>query len=366
MTDVLLATLFAVDNFGSSLQTYATCKMIEQTGGNVKVINYISPRLRFLNLLFKNQSGNFYSLMQMPKRIALGVFVRKRKKIFNRFLHKYMQFTKYYRDYNELEKNPPKADIYVTGSDQVWNSNYNQGVEKFFYLDFAPASAKRIAFSASIGMQDIPEDEKAETKALLQKYSAISVREDRAKELIEELGITPVKHVLDPTMLLDEDDWTPLMQKIDALEDVPYLLLYQLNKNSDMDRIAQQIAEEKGLKIVKIELSFLHRNKKYFNITFASPNQFLWLFSHASYVVTDSFHGTAFSINFNRQLSIVFPLRFSSRLASAAKMFGLENRIVDKGGVVNAEQEIDYAPINEKLNQYRQEAKEFLRKAIKD
>ena len=365
MTDVLLSMLFAVDNFGSSLQTYATCRMIEQAGGNVKVINYISPRLRIKNQVFLTGSGKFAPLKQMPRRLVRSYFLIKRKKIFTQFLHNTMRFTEYYRNYNDLEKNPPKADVYVTGSDQVWNSDYNQGVEKFFYLDFAPASAKRIAFSASIGMQDIPEEEKAETKALLQKYNAISVREDRAKELIEELGITPVKHVLDPTMLLDRDDWTPLMQKVDALEEVPYLLLYQLNQNPDMDRIAQQIAEEKGLKIVKIELSFIHRNKKYFNITFASPNQFLWLFSHASYVVTDSFHGTAFSINFNRQLSIVFPPRFSSRLASAAKMFGLENRIVDKGGVVNTEQEIDYAPINEKLNQYRKEAKEFLRKAIK-
>lgn len=117
------------------------------------------------------------------------------------FLKKYLTKKEYY-SFNELAQNPPQADIYVTGSDQVWNSSYNKGIDKSFYLDFAPKQKPRISYASSIGMEYIPEHEKQTIIELLSKYQAISVREKKAEQLLNELNL-PIKPttVLDPTLL---------------------------------------------------------------------------------------------------------------------------------------------------------------------
>ena len=179
-------TLHTVDNYGSVMQTYATQQILKKCGYDVEFVDY----WRKDNLPVNRAMLESSTLQKLKPLWGINGFTRKamiailkmilenRKSPMWRFLEEKVQLTEVrYCSYEELEANPPVADVYITGSDQVWNSIWNQGIDRSYFLDFAPAGKPRIAFSASIGREQLDAEETPETKRLLEKYSAISVRE---------------------------------------------------------------------------------------------------------------------------------------------------------------------------------------------
>lgn len=329
-------TLHTVDNYGSVMQTYALQQILKKCKYDVEFVDYWRR-----DNLSSNRAEKMLESSTMQKLKPLwGVngFTRKatiailkkmlenRKSPMWRFLEEKVQLTKVrYCSYEALEANPPVADVYITGSDQVWNSIWNQGIDRSYFLDFAPAGKPRIAFSASIGREQLDVAEIPETKSLLDKYSAISVREQSAVGLLASMDIKSTL-VLDPTLMLEANEWRKLAAK--PRIEKPYLLIYQLNPNSQMDQYAEQLGQKKEWDVIRIGFGRSDRRKGGKCVMLPSVEEFLGLFCNAACVLTDSFHATAFSLNLGIDFISVLPRRFGTRIESILKLTATENRLL--------------------------------------
>ena len=285
--------------------------------------------------------------------------------VFRGFIRKNIHLSKKkYTSFIALKKEPPIADVYCTGSDQMWNSYWNQGVEKSFFLEFAPKHKRRIAFATSIGVTKLEKDEATAIIPMIKKYNFISVREKSAEVLLREYGIKAYT-IMDPTLLYNLDSWKKLIGS--NKQKSPYLLIYQLHNShegSNFDEAAKSIAKILNLKIVRIIYS--HSDIKIgHKIYMPTIGDFLSLIYYADYILTDSFHGTAFSINFNKQFSAVYPKKFATRIQNILELTGLEDRKYTKSLVYNqCYQKIDYTPINNFLHKKRSEITTIIQKEV--
>lgn len=360
---IAIITLHRVYNYGSALQAYATQKVFKKTGNEVVIIDYITPQRTKKKIFFgssaiKNKSG----IKRIVYRFAkLGSLFLK-EKTFGKFVRKMLNLSKRYITVEDLEKETPLADLYVTGSDQTWNSQYNEGVDRGFFLDFVPANAKRIAFVASFGKERLDDGEIALTQGYIQKYHALSVREDSAKKILHDLGRSDAVHLIDPTLQIKKEEWLKIASK--RLIKERYLILMLLyNEDNHATEYARKIADEKGLKLVKLSWEFKRPKDIDKLMTHRSPSDFLSLFYYADFVVTNSFHGLAFSINFEKEFIVVPRSEFNSRIESLLRLCGLENRLVDKEdkALQASGAEIDYTPVSLILEGERGRAREFIK-----
>ena len=367
---VSLITILDNTNYGTYLQALATGMAVKSLGHDVEIIHYTRPCMTFW--------GNSKAVFQ--DRGLLRWFYRcivrysrkssQLRKLDIDFLASYLPLTEEYVGFDALMANPPQADAYLTGSDQVWNSFYNRGIDKSYYLEYAPKGKKRISYAASIGMPNIPEQEKNDTKRLLKKYHSITVRELSAKQILADLGISS-EVVLDPTLLLNKKQWDQIASEYPFTVKESYLLTYSVEygkEDSCIKHYAKKIAEKKGLKLYHITYSGKPFDNYYDKVyTYATPDKFLKLMLHASFVVVSSFHGTAFSINFNKPFITVSPKKFNSRIMSLLEITGLKSRMVtDSSRPIENFGEIDYSSVNKILDGERIKSIEILNKMLKN
>lgn len=366
-------TLHTVDNYGSVMQTYATQQVLKKCGYDVEFVDYWRrdnlPQNRAEKMLESSTLQKLKPLWGVNgfTREAtisiLKLMLENRKSPMWRFLEEKVQLTKArYCSYEELEANPPVADVYITGSDQVWNSIWNQGIDRSYFLDFAPAGKPRIAFSASIGREQLDAEEIPETKSLLEKYSAISVREQSAVELLASMDIESTL-VLDPTLMLEAEEWRKLAAE--QKKEKPYILIYQLNPNLQMDQYAEQLAQKKNWEVVRIGFGNSDRRKGGKCVMLPSVEDFLGLFCDAACVLTDSFHATAFSLNLGTDFISILPGRFGTRIESITKLTRTENRILTSyDDLTVVDRSIDEKNVQNILAVERKNGFDFLKKAI--
>lgn len=330
MKKVEIITIFDNTNFGTYLQALALALVIKRKGYDVEIIDYIRPGQS--EDAWKKFADNFikkiyYTLWEFPRW-------RKLRNDCHSFVHRFVQLSKVqYLSFDDLKRNPPLADIYVTGSDQVWNSIYNEGIDRSFYLDFVPEGCKRVAYAASIGMPEIPRGEVEGMRRLLSKYSAMTVREADASRLLAGLGFSGVPVVLDPTLLLDKDDWKSISGQFVQIDTEPFILVYSVEEkeqNALIGKYADILSRKNGWKIYEISYNSYHRRLKFADRHFlqVTPDIFLQLMLKARFVIVSSFHGTAFSINFNKQFLTITPNRFNSRVDNILTLCGLKDRLV--------------------------------------
>ena len=364
---ILIVTMHRGNNFGSALQVYALSETLKNLGHNPVVLDYIPRRINFrLNLgrmiknlfLGKSLHGKYEALR------GIMILVSSQRQ-YNRFFKEKVNLTRPYYSYDELVNDCPVADIYMTGSDQVWNSFHNGGIEYVFFLDFVPEHAKRISYAASFGKERLDEWEISETTRLLKKYQAISVRESSALTILKNLGITNGVHVLDPTLLLSKEEWLKRIPK--NKEQDKYLLIYSVEPNkTDLIEYAKLIANRLNLKIYLVEWGL----RKYPGVdkmlSLLPPLELMSYFANAEFIVASSFHGTAFSINMNKQFMSVAPKKFSTRAKSLLDLVSLSDRYVEEGNfkIEQALSPIDYENVNDILSRQREISKSFLVNAI--
>ena len=362
--NIKIITLHRVFNYGSVLQTYATEKMFEKHGHKVEIIDYITE-IRTLKKQFKitpptlRQDMLHRSIYFFCKYFSLIL----KKRTFWRFLKKNVNLTRRkYITYNDLVENPPIADVYITGSDQVWNSKYNNGIDRGFYLDFTD-SPNKFAFAASFGMEQIPENELEETKRLLKKYKSITVREDEANVLLDKMKIDNHFVIIDPTLQLRKNDWLKLASKR-LIKEKYVLLMLLYNEDNNATEYARKIADKMNAKLVKISWEMKKPDKVDILFTHRNPKDFLSLFNYAEFIVTNSFHGLAFSINFNKEFIVVKRNEFNSRIDSLLRLTKSESRQFDKNhfSIDILDKKIDYKSINQILEKERKKADKFIEK----
>ena len=364
-----LITLQRVPNYGSVLQAYATQKIIEREGYECEIVNYFPKRMTISAMLRrikdKNNKLRKSLVLRTVARIIIIPSYIKRFSSFKKF-YKHLNMTDVeYHSNEDLIKNPPIADIYCTGSDQVWNSEWNEGIDKALFLDFAPKDKKRISISASFGKSKLNDEEIDITRELLKKYSKISLREKSGVDIVKKLGINNSINILDPTLLLGKDDWNKISST--KFEKRDYILVYNLNRNKKIDKFACNLSKKTGLKIKYLSYQFHEFYKKGKMYCNPKVEDFLSLIKNATYVITDSFHGTAFSLNFEKDFVIVYPQKYSTRIQSILEILNLENRVAkDENDLSVCEKIIDYSIVRNNLEKERKKSLDWVKNSLED
>ena len=364
---VLIATMHRGSNFGSALQVYALSQSIKKCKAIPIVLDYIPNRIKFSKVLGETLKKMFSlssSLQQRYQAFRGLCLLLSNTFYYGRFFRRELSMTKSYYSIEEIEKANLYTDVYMTGSDQVWNSTHNQGIDRVFFLDFLPKEAKRVAYAASFGKTELEEWEKDITQTLLSRYSAISVRESSALKILESIDIHNGVNVLDPTLLLNKDEWS---RRCPKLKEEPYLLIYSVEpEKQQIIQIAREIAASLNLKVYMVEWGVKAHagvDKMVCNI---DPLKLMSYFLHADYVVASSFHGTAFSVNLNKPFISVAPKCFNTRAQSLLNLVGLSERLVtfDSFSLDSALATIDYTSVNEILESERTKSMKYLKSIV--
>lgn len=361
-----IVTLHRAQNYGSVLQTFALQKQIEELGHQASILDYYPERYTNKGLLkrLKNKSRRFKNplVLLIAKLLIYPSYLRKGIQ-FNKFMH-YLNLEKPSFATNEEGMGRfTDADAYCAGSDQIWNSHWNEGVEKALFLDFVPKGKLCFSYAASIGLSNIPANEIDETKLLLDKFEFLSLREDKGVELVKELGRTDAVQCLDPTLLMSKEEWSQYAD--DSYKGKEYVLTYNLHHDPEIDKCAKAIASKYHLQIRNISYNW-HDIVRYGHLDWCPTVEgFLGLIKNAKYVVADSFHATAFSIIFEKPFVVITPEVASSRLSSLLKMLGLDDHNINKFTSVKViEQPIDYIRVKSIIATKQRESISFLNKVF--
>lgn len=390
MKKVGIITVHYYHNYGSMLQAFATQYAIEKHCNCIaEIIDCCPPGMFYAtNCAYEfNHPNDFYFT-----RKALGSKKSIKNFIASHILHKYklirqiiwhiknyqgdktnyLNFTsfrryfhlsKYHYKTEDLYDNPPKYDAYVVASDQVWNAfiTFNNPA---YFLTFAPKNTIKLAYASSIGLPEIPEHVKNTFIKGIKNLDFISLREKESAELISKLTGRKALHVLDPTLLLTKTEWEQYAdsQKIGY----NYVLTYFLQPTDYMYQLAQKVAKDLQLPIIHINEKEKRKND---NETFSGPisvEKWLRLFLDATIVVTNSFHGMAFSTNFNHPFITTLRwkdsnISMNARHRSFIEQFNLYSQFFKEGELPNLNNyNIDFTKINQKLDSERKKSIEYL------
>ena len=358
-------TCHDVYNHGASLQAYALQTYLASAGHDVEIINYKPEYLcgdyqlwSVNNPVFdKSLLKPFYLLAKFPQRLIS----LKRKRAFDHYTNKYLKLTEHcYHSNEELKGNPPQAEVYIAGSDQIWNTIFLNGRDDAFYLDFAPSFAKRISYAASFATEDVADEYRPFIRKMLQNFDAVSIRERCSLPLLASLGRTDGVAVCDPVFLLTREQWEKMLPNQQIHE--KYLLVYDTEFSPKVKEIAKRIAKEKKLKIYNVSAFRIGYADK--DLWASSPTDFVQLIRDASYVVSNSFHATAFSLIFERDFCVVNRTEgINERMKSLLEGYHLEERMVSAYAALPLAS-IDYQEVRILLQKDIDYSKDFLEKAL--
>ena len=363
---VSVITRHAITNYGSLLQAIATQKAIESLGHACEIINYIRNEESYLQLektlLAQKPEWNsnpikkaIYLALRQPESVYAGRKFEKAQK-------QYLNLTKRYETHEQLTEDKPDADVYMTGSDQVWGPTGNGTYDSSYCLSFASESDKKVAYAASFGRTNITSEIIDYYKKWLGRYDNISVREDSAVELLNKIGIAAAK-VIDPTLLLDKTFWSKYTKPIKHKN---YILVYQLHNDKRVGRYAAETAKAFGLPLIRVSASLHQISREGKFIWCPEIGEFLSYIKNAKCMITDSFHGTAFAINFNTPFVEVLPNNGTgTRNISILKMTGLSERILKNDNDIElAQKKINFSSVNEILKKERIYSLQMLKQMI--
>lgn len=337
----ILTFWWSKDNYGQLLQAYALQKYLRDRGHDAYLIRYRPERdmkrtplvLRVFKA-FNPAKLARYLAYRMRRRAAEREYTEHDRQ-FDAFREKYIAWSDaVYASYEELRKNPPEADCYILGSDQVWNFGGMplarcRGAVHAYFLDFGKPETKRIAYAASWGRETLLDAYAREIQPLLARFSYIGVREKSGAALCARCGRNGAEWVRDPTLLLDAEAWRALYKENELREPTGrYLFLYMLGNECEFDiETVYHFARERNLQVVYVTgNSVVDRREKWF----ATIPEWLALVDHADYVVTNSFHCCVFSVLFGKRFGAV-PLTgnaagMNARMDSLFELFRMKPR----------------------------------------
>ena len=364
---VAIITIHVGQNHGSVLQTIATAEVFKKLGMIPLVINYIPYRVTYKAYWAKCRTSFITAIKQFlyfPIKYIGDIRFRK-------YLTGNCKLSKAFSDnfIDDVNIVYPEADYYITGSDQVWNSVYNQGIDRHYYLDKIPENKKRIAYAASFGREELPENELREVKKLLAPYSAISVREKSAVDIVRAMGLDAIQ-LIDPTFMLNKSDWERFMSRRIIKESyIMVYLPYNTTNEQEIYESVYRIADEFHLKVVTVSSGkdFIFNKYVQRNIRFSNPGDFLSLMYYSDFIITNSFHGTAFSINFNKKFFVYMPSGYTTRIISILDLVGLKDRVLTKTVTIEQmHQDIDYTGVNQIIETEKNKAIAFLQMTLNE
>lgn len=365
------------NNYGGLLQAFALQRYLKDQGHDVLTIDFTSDNIG-ATVNKKSRTGEvkniiyYYIRRYILRRNIKSIFPVSNEvkasigKETRRFVAENIRTTQKLTSIEQLKYlDSYKFDAYVVGSDQVWRPRYSPGLPAFF-LDFLKddKKTKRLSYAASFGTDNCDEyspTELTEFSGLLKKFNGISVREDSAVELCNKHFDVSVEQVLDPTMLLAKEDYIELVEKDKIAESDGNMMVYVLDQSVEKVGMIDKVAKAKNLTPFTVMPS---------DETGIYPPVTKWLrgFMDAEYIVTDSFHGVAFSILFNKQfIAIGNKSRGIARFTSILKKFDLESRLLINASDLNdsiLDEVINYSLVNDLLSKEQSSAFSFLKKNL--
>ena len=364
MKKIGILTFQNADNYGALLQAYALKNVLSSLGGNPEILNYCCSKIEGEYRFFTRPQLSFkWLFLKTIKLLFLPLFLY-RKSRFSDFRKQYLTDTATL--YPEtIAKIAAQYDAFVSGSDQVFNPRIT-GFDRNYFLAFNKENSKNYSYAASFGVElkDLSEKEKTFIQQNVGHLKYLSVREQQGAEIIRSIhGRTAQVH-LDPTLLLDLNQWRSLAV---SPKYTKYVLLYLMHKDPQLISFAKKLAQAKGCQLLYICSSMDIKNRVPVKHITPTPKEWLGLFLNAQYVVTNSFHGLAFSVNFNRdfflgKLPPSWPT--NSRLNNLLSLTGLQSRIYDNF-IDNYDESIDWMDVNARIGRERQKAFAYLQEIIK-
>lgn len=363
MKKVGILTMHRVINYGSALQAYATMKTIANLGYDAELIDYIFPNKKIRqNVLIR--------IKKILAKIMILLFYGDKKKRFEKFYSKYYKCSEQYNSPYELNSANFAYDILLTGSDQVWNPIHT-GDDFSFLLSFANDETPRISYASSFSTSILPDRYKTIYADYLRKYKYISVRELSGVNIVNELIGKRPYCTCDPTLLLSKTEWSDLANEGRRLVKGRYILLYILtyayNPYPEILNAINYVKVKMNLPIVTLNGSlFTNRIEGAKIIKNAGPLEFLRLIRDASFVITTSFHGTAFSLNFEKAFfSIINNSKKDTRMIDLLTSVGAEDRaLMYNSDTFNTALEMDYSSITPRLVEIRNSSLKYLKKSL--
>lgn len=370
-----ILTVHRLPNFGSVLQTYALYQSIRSLGHDCELIDYIYPNKWHV------EKGCFHLGKEpLRRRIAqfLGLRPRNFLRLMNDFMSHTMKMSRTYPTFESIHQDPPVYDIYVTGSDQLWNWK-TMYMDTTFMLDFVPETKRRISFSTSIAQETIPEEYREVYRRHLSEYQAISVREKNGQKLLKDLFDIDAALIQDPTFLLDAAQWAKLADKAQFRNKIPdsyilcYCLGYTFDPTAKMKELLHRLEKIYNCPVIMLNNAINDYKGTVFrfarNQSIGIP-EIIYLFRHATVVATSSFHGTAFSANLGKPFYSLIEKSNQSddRIPSFLHSIGLTSQSVTLDTDI---QEINSCSYNtdkvaDALKEIREASLSFLKKNLTD
>lgn len=348
---IAIITINDNDNYGNRLQNYAVQKVMETNGHDVETIYNLEAY----------KVGNYKAKIKDFIKKCLDTKRFKRFMNFRKF-NQNITFSKTRINVFDIPNNlNQKYDYFLVGSDQVWNPKFGR-LNNIDLLTFAEPH-KRVAFAASFGISELPEEYHKAAKEELTKFKSISVREDVGKEIIKNVvGREDAEVLVDPTMMLEKEEWDKIIKKPISFPNKKYIFTYFLGEMSEETKDAiLKYAKKNDCEMVNI----LDENDKYYE---CGPSEFVYLEKHAHLVCTDSFHACVFAILYNVPFMVFnrinTELNMNSRIDTLLSKFKLEDRKIN-GKLGVSEIKCDYKEVNEILKSERQKAQKFVKETIK-
>ncbi len=357
-----IITFHRAINYGGVLQAYALQQYILRTGNACEIIDYRCPFL-------EAQYGNSRSISLLRVKMIISAILRngtikENKNGFQRFCNQYLKMSLPYSE-DTISNATSEYDLIITGSDQVWSPTC-AGFDINYFLSFVKENKKKVSYAASVGGAIIPKELEEKYSNLLSSFSWISVREDSIRINLAELLHREVFTVADPTFLLTKEDWkSRFYRKLDS----NYVLLYMIVEDSQLIEKAINYAKDNNLEVWYIN-DRLYKTKGVKNLRHIDPDEWVNLFLNAKMVITNSFHGIAFAINFSKPFFAALlkeNTNVNARITELLKKFGAESHLLNKGVSATSDKSTDLAiSVERQLSELRNESYSYINNVLMD
>lgn len=351
-------------SYGAALQMFALYQACREMGYDTQIINYHNLWMKKEKHLVA-QPGKKEAVI-WAKKILNEMMHLPMKIGFARFEHQMVMFPK--KAFSNKEQLREIAENYgavICGSDQVWNPDITN-FDLSYFLDFCGTKTTRISYAPSFGVECLSEAFGKKVRAELEKFQNISIREESGGQIIHDLTGQEATLVIDPTLLLDAQQWRAY-EKIQPQAQGEYILYYTIRSSHTLWKHCLDLAKKTNMKILRIGANMITKHLKKTDgveyICDASPAQWLYLVRNARYVVTNSFHGTAFSVNYRKDFYVEFSSLTNTRLSNIVSLLGLQERVLSEG-VQIVPSSVDYSKTEEVLPLMKKTSVAFLEQAL--
>lgn len=358
-----IITMHCPLNYGAVMQTYAFQCYLESLGLDVKIIDYNPYYIIYDQSLMYVGDDNYRTslIRQWAYRLYKAPHKLKRIKNFSKFKKEELHLTKRFESYDDIIKSCPQFDYYFCGSDQIWNVVSGAHKDPAYFLQWVEDKTKRFSYAAS-GNLPLSDEVLNITIPMINDLNGISMREKSTIDIIQPFVKKEITHVCDPVFLLDETEWRKLASKNkNRGKRGHYVLVYPMgNGGENVTQKGYELAQKLNLPLYKISSS-QRKDKRVDKLLNVPPYEFLQMIIECDYFVTNSFHGTAFSIIFEKKFWSCVAEGSNQRLSSLLEVCGLSSRMISSEYIFeNPYEEIDFVSAKKNLNVFVSQSKSYI------